>query len=275
MGKQIDSAGYKNCARDILAYIDEVCRKNNIKYYLMFGTLLGAVRHKGFIPWDDDIDVAMDRKNFLQLIDAVREDNHPYYKLMWLTEKADYDLPLPKMIDTRTELIQAGRKSELMLGIWVDVFILDDVPDDLRKQKKTLNTFAFAEEIWNYSQYRFYSLRKKPNWRAKAKWIIYSCLALPGSRFWANIMYRAANKHNGKSAQHFAPLVFCGIKRIAYKKEWFGNGAELEFEGRNYMVPQNWDALLTSIYGDYMTPPPEDKRNSRHGFTVYYKEAEQ
>lgn len=268
---EIHAEEYKKIVNEVLAYTDKVCRQNNITYYLAYGSLLGAVRHKGFIPWDDDIDIIMDRKNFEQFISSVRNDGHNYYKLMWITEDKEYDLPLPKIVDTRTRLKQTGRKSNICIGAWVDILIIDDVPDDLSKQKRVLKKFDFYEECWNWSQYSMFSIKNSKNIKQVIRFFIMRLLSMPGSRYWAKKMNREAGKYNDKGYKTFSALTFSGGKRKVYLKEWLGAGCDVEFEGEKYRAPENWHEYLKNAYGDYMKLPPVEKQVSNHNFTVYYK----
>ena len=272
MRREVDLAEYKQIVNGVLSYMDTLCRKEAITYYLAYGTLLGAVRHKGFIPWDDDVDVIMDRNNFIRFIEAMRRENHPYYKLMWLSEQKDYDLPLPKVVDARTKLKQAGRKSNLTIGAWVDILIIDDVPNDPVKQEKAMRAFDRYEQIWAWSQYRSLSLKNATSIRSFVKYAIYRLLSLRGSRYWAEKLYRLSDRYNGKNYDYFSSLLFSGGKRKAYRKEWLGNGFEVEFEGKLYIAPENWDAYLKNAYGDYMILPPKEKQISNHKYSVYYKD---
>ncbi|MBQ7011684.1 MAG: LicD family protein [Clostridia bacterium] len=272
MSRVVDSEEYKVLAKDVLTYVDEICRKNGIVYYMAYGTLLGAVRHQGFIPWDDDVDIIMDRDNFERFITCSRKADHPFYKLMWLTEQSDFDLPLPKVVDTRTELKQAGRRSDLCLGAWVDILIIDDVPDDPAKQKKALKEFDLYEKFWSWSQYSALTVKSASSVRSFVVSVICRIMSLPGSRFWSKKLYKWSARYNGKGYGSFSALTFSAGKRRAYRKEWLGNGSELLFEGKLYMAPENWDAYLTNTYGDYMQLPPKDKQVSNHNFTVYYKD---
>ena len=267
---QISTEQYKKIATEIMIYIDKLCRKNNITYYLAYGTLLGAVRHGGFIPWDDDIDIIMDRENFNRFCDAVKEDNNKVYKLMWLTESRDYDLPLPKMIDTRTELIQDGRKSSIKLGVWVDIIIMDDIPDNPKKQKYILKKFDFYQRCWNFSQYTCYS-KKISNLKELLYDSFMKILTLPGSRFWANKLNNAAQKYNGKGYKSYAELTFAVGKHKAWKKRWLGTGSEINFDNNKFFAPENHHEYLTYAYGNYMELPPEEKRICHHHYSVYYK----
>ena len=118
---------------DILTAIDEICRKENIRYYLAGGTLLGAVRHKGFIPWDDDIDIAMPRDDYERFLKVMRKGAHPYYKILALEYKEDYPYTFAKVVDTRTRLQEEIGKDLPEMGVFIDIFPLDGMGDDRDK----------------------------------------------------------------------------------------------------------------------------------------------
>lgn len=271
MLNEISTNEYKEIVNDVLIYLHEICKKNNILYYLAYGSLLGAVRHKGFIPWDDDVDVIMDRVNFERFVQTVRDDSHQYYKLMWLTEDKTYDLPLPKLVDNRTELVQSGRKSKVPIGAWVDIMVIDDVPDDPKKRSRVLKKYDFYEQCWNWSQYTNFSVKNARSFRGFIKNIIMRMLSLPGSRYWSEKLYRSAAKYNNKGYKAFSSLTYSAGTRKCYQKEWLGKGTLVEFEGREFVAPENWDAYLKNAYGDYMKLPDEERRVSNHNYTVYYK----
>lgn len=111
---------------DILKYIKKVCDENKINYYLAYGTLIGAVRHHGFIPWDDDIDIMMPREDFIKFVESTNKDKHDYFKVVCRENNTNFTAPLPKVIDSRTKLTQHyGFIEKVDLGVYVDIFILD------------------------------------------------------------------------------------------------------------------------------------------------------
>ena len=115
---------------DILKYIKDVCDRNGVIYYLAYGTLIGAVRHSGFIPWDDDIDIHMAREEYFRFVEILKMNPHPYYKLVSRDTDKAFTAPLPKVIDTRINLIQDyGFIEKVTLGPYVDIFILQVFPD--------------------------------------------------------------------------------------------------------------------------------------------------
>lgn len=122
---------------DALKFIDSVCKENGLIYFAAYGTLLGAIRHKGFIPWDDDIDIYMPRPDFIKFVEVINNYEHPY-SIRSLNDK-DYFHAFAKLSDDRTYLIEKQFKSKSReLGVYVDIFILDGLPDDIKKHRSIL-----------------------------------------------------------------------------------------------------------------------------------------
>ena len=132
---------------EILRYVRDVCDQNGLTYYLAYGTLIGAVRHQGFIPWDDDIDLHMPREDFLRFAEIITREPHPYYRLL-AKETSNYTRTMPKVIDSRTILRQniCLHDGKEQMGLFLDIFLLDGAG----------NTWEEAEDIYRqaYSAYR-------------------------------------------------------------------------------------------------------------------------
>ena len=145
----------KSISLTILEYVDEICKRNNIEYFLGYGTLLGAVRHKGFIPWDDDIDIIMFRDNYEKFL-SIMKKNGKYGCLSF--EDMTYHSPYTKIVDLSTRMICEGKKDIPNLGIGIDIFPFDYFYGknlkEVMKEKKKLN---FYEKLIRYSLYRSYS----------------------------------------------------------------------------------------------------------------------
>ena len=122
---------------EILKYIDKVCKENNLTYFLAYGTLIGAIRHKGFIPWDDDVDIQMPRDDYNKLCDILKEENGRY-KLLDHKEGLGYIYPFAKVIDSNTRLIETGLTETVNMGVYIDIFPIDGTPNDFKKRKKYL-----------------------------------------------------------------------------------------------------------------------------------------
>ena len=136
----------QNIEYNILKFIKGVCERNNLHYYLAYGTLIGAVRHNGFIPWDDDIDILMPRNDYEKFVKAVEAENHPYYKLVSKETEENFTAPLPKVIDSRIELVQNYSFIEkVVLGPYVDLFILYGCGES---EEQALNRFETCYKVF-------------------------------------------------------------------------------------------------------------------------------
>lgn len=265
--REIQFEEMKKIELNILTYFTEVCEENNLRYYLGGGTLLGAVRHKGFIPWDDDIDVMMPRPDFQKLLSlSINNENYNIIK----PGTAGYYYNFAKLVDTRTILEEKGIKLIDGLGVYIDIFPLDGMPEtpDARKKRfKELNSirkrinntcllkpkfhrnpFAYlnACRIYNSNKYiDLPSLQKK-----------YLDLALKNSFDDSEFVFAAGGAYGARD-------IFPG--------KWFEKEIELQFENLSVKAFNGYDFYLTQLYGDYMTLPPEDKRVTPHHSIVYFK----
>lgn len=277
MGKnriELTTEQLKNRCVEILSYLDNICRKNDIQYYLAYGTVIGAVRHKGFIPWDDDIDICMTRENFYKLAKTLKEDGESRFKLLWVGSDSHYTLPLPKVIDTETELFIKSQKPQKRLGVFVDVFILDNVPNDEKTRERFFKKLEKYEHLWTISQYKRTKL-KNPTIRAVVKRILYTGVYWTNPRFFAVKLEKLARKYYGTDCERIGTMSWAGSNRRkqAMKKEIFGEkgGVELFFENKKYFAPEQYDKYLKTFYNDYMQLPPEDQRVSNHTMVAYLK----
>lgn len=270
--KEIGLQEMQGIELDILKYFKSVCVEHDLQYFLAYGTLLGAVRHQGFIPWDDDIDVMMPREDYNRLVEILKENRHPYYKLISIETFPNFTAPLPKIIDTRTELIQHYDFIEkVKLGVYIDIFILDGAADDYETAIKRYHDSYQIYRRWMRADSKLF----KPG---KSK--IYGFL-----RLIRNIPYKIRgiiyyinkitlyNSQNSFYKTDYVAAFTCGIEDAfvsVYGKDSFGEGCQLRFVDEDFCVPQDYDNILKVRYGNYMELPPESKRKSHHKYTVKY-----
>lgn len=262
----------KHCL-EILSYIDDICRKNNVQYYLAYGTLLGSVRHKGFIPWDDDIDICMTRENFYRLERLMAEDKTTPFKLLYLDTEENYTLPLPKVIDTRTSLSILSQKEKMKLGVFVDVFILDNVPDDDKEREKFFKKLEFYQHLWTISQYKRVKLQN-PKLKTRIRRILETGIYLTNPRVFAKKLDKIAKKYYNTECSRMGTMSFAVTNRRkqALNKSIFSNGMQMQFENKEYFIPKKYDEYLRVFYNDYMQLPPVEERVSNHSLVVFVKD---
>ena len=252
----------KHCELDILSYIDEVCKNNNITYYLAYGTLLGAVRHNGFIPWDDDIDVFMFRDDYNRFISSFL--NNELYKLLSLETDNEYYYPFAKVVDKRTRVNEELFKSIENLGVWVDIFPLDYYDPRLIKKRK-VDLYSDLHLVSRYKSFQAsHSL-----FRTIIKRIVYYFIKNQSPKKYALWFNELGNK--SKIPQNEVCVISgCDLYSEKWKTKWFETSFKHKFEDREFFVPGCYDDILKTTYGDYMMLPPENERVSKHLIEAYF-----
>lgn len=262
--KKIDTEEIRRIQLDILNSIDVFCRKNNIKYSLAYGTLLGAIRHKGFIPWDDDIDIAMTRSNYERFITEFYDESNTY-KIYNSRTDNDVNIFFTKISDTRTIVIEDGNSKNL--GISVDLFPIDYLEDTYEDSIKHLYTYKKIVRLMtikNRGVHAVKSFHKK---------IIISLLKV--FLFFINkhkpalIFDSMVKKHKNRKAKYSCMIIDIDKNQIQESNIW-ENYINIKFEGKEYMAIEDFDTYLKCAYGDYMKIPPIEKRIPKHDFRGIY-----
>ncbi len=257
----------KKIMLDTLLDFDRVCRDNNIGYSLAWGTLLGAVRHHGFIPWDDDIDVIVTRENYNKIKAIMNDQLNSNHRFICIENEKRFSAPLAKVIDKNTILKQIGHNSDKMdLGVYVDVFVLDNIPRNEKKREKVFKKSVLLQKIWSFSGNNNYN-------NGKLVYILrYIANKMPIARntaLYANRWAENLEKNNGLMAS----ILFGELDRNKEIMETddIEDLAEYEFEGHSFLGVRDYNKYLTQWYGDYMKLPPEDQRISNHDTIVFWK----
>lgn len=240
---------------EILLEVDRICKKHNIRYFLVSGTLLGAVRHKGFIPWDDDIDICMPVKDYNKFCKlAVKELKTDYFI-------QNYETDLTSMLFTKirkngTTAIEENRENRpYHQGVWIDIFPLVAIKNDDRWIKRFTRTVLFAKNL----------LKKKTDWITEDDSLpfckkFHRLIPLSLVRFFSGLIIKTACKDHEKYDSCY--YIWSKKKFFArFSSDLFKDISEMEFDGYMLPVPAEWHRYLTVVYGDYMTPPPPEKRN--------------
>ena len=266
MMKKIGLDELKAIELQMLQYIDQVCRNNNLTYFLAYGSLLGAVRHKGFIPWDDDIDLHMPHRDLEILESILNSTNSPYQLLTHNTR--GYYYTFCKIVDKRTYIREHRFTEEIpQLGVYIDIFQFDGLPQiDSDKHLESINKTRAKLALYAYHGCRprknvFYFLKKKIEWLV---------IKSHDMSFYQQQMYELQRKYDYYVSEN---VVDVGSPyRYTFPRCMFDEIIDAEFEGIKIRIPRAYDAYLTKAYGDYMALPPVEKRVTHHDFDAYWRD---
>ncbi|HHW69953.1 MAG TPA: LicD family protein [Clostridiales bacterium] len=247
----------------ILLEIDRICKKHGITYFLESGTLLGAVRHGGFIPWDDDIDISMLRDDYERFIQVATEELPKQYFVQTNESDSYYPFGFAKIIDTKTKLIN-DKKNKFREGLCVDVFPIDNAHDN--KYIHKLNIFIIkiiqgltkskvTLDMKNYDNFFIKSAIKIASLAGK----------LFSTRFLLKLQKKVATSNNDKKTKYkcIFSYPFSYLDNL-YPSSAYEDIEELNFEGYMFPAPKGWNEILTIQYDDYMTLPPLEQRKPTH-----------
>lgn len=244
---------------DILMAIDKMCQEHHLRYYLVDGSLIGAVREKGFIPWDDDMDICMPRADYEQLILHSREWLPEPYEFVCFENDPCYPLHFGKVQDASTTIIERPHLYYLG-GVYVDVFPIDGAPEGKLRQR-------LYDWKYKYLKKALYFLFRDPyrHGHGPSCWIpllVRKMYTLPSLQ--AKIK-RHMMKYDLETSRLAAVNHNDGLGSMVDKEKVLGEPTPVTFEGKTVMGMKDNDAYLTQLFGDYMTPPPEDHRH-QHNF---------
>lgn len=256
----------KQCELAMLQAFISVCGQLGLKYYLAEGSLLGAVRHQGFIPWDDDIDVAMPRGDYERFLREAQALLPSCYFVQSLDSEPSYPANFAKIRDCRTTFIESSVKDlPINHGVYIDIFPLDFVP----RQPRVRKLVSLVDRLCYMRIAQVFTLPTKNQPKRSLPKRIKHQIGRLGTRLLFPTMRQALAAQKRlytacKQGDHLVNYSSAWKQREIMPTEWYGDGAELPFEGIAVRVPAEYDKWLTQVYGDYMTPPPVGQRVGHH-----------
>ena len=252
---------------DMLKQVDSICHAERLRYFLSGGTLLGAIRHKGFIPWDDDIDLMMPRPDYEIFLKRAEKRLPKRYILAFPDRTKDYSQPWIRIFDTRVAVDDSGMQRTLTRSLFVDIFPIDGLPSN-----RTLSNLCFTRvRAWDIL---LKCARRKALYPdERLKWLKKPMMALTRVRplpKYAVSLNKSARRCSFERAHYAGVLATTHYgSRERMPVEVFRGSVQVPFEGGFFPAPIGYDTYLSRLYGDYMQLPPEDKRVSQHNLHAY------
>ena len=244
----------QNKMLEILIEVDKVCKKHGIKYVLDSGTLLGAIRHKGFIPWDDDIDITMLREDYDKFVKVANSElSSPFY-FEDSTMNKHFPNIFGKCFNMETLYLEKQTKHlKCPHGIWLDIFPCDNVIiEKKRKQCRFVASINMVRCI------------KQKTEKFAPRHILYLPLLILPIKWLNKLAERQMRKYNKKQLDYVCPICQSGVSKPAFKRTMFTDTIDVDFCGYKFPVPREYDEYLKGYYKNPMELPPEEKRKPGH-----------
>lgn len=272
--KELNMKEVQMASLEVLKKIAEICEQEHIAYFFYGGTLIGAIRHKGFIPWDDDIDISMPRPDYERFCKYCKEheDDLKPFRLLNIDTCENYPFMIGRMSDDRYMLDVVNEKP-FGLGVFVDIYPLDGLGNDFDAAYKQMSKLRKYPRLMYLSTRRYYHFGITKGWKKRLMKIGAFCYAkLLGRDYFKKKILSMVDTGCYDNSRYVGCAVWgAGDKVYVFDKEKMGKLTFVDFEGGKYRSFEGWDYLLTEWFGDYMQLPPEEDRVPHHLYTAYKK----
>lgn len=261
--RELTLSEIKQIQIDILKKFTSFCKDNSLRYYLAYGTLIGSVRHQGYIPWDDDIDIIMPRPDYERFLQIFRDER---YKIISPYNNKNCPIPYAKLYDDETSIIE-HTDIKYNIGLNIDLFVLDGVPENRKDMKRHVRKCSFWLDVIDIKKI---SLNSRRSFFRNAVLALMKVIVMPLP--FAKCMSRLvtlSQKYSFDDSSFCSDLSYTGALHLP--KKTFGEGRDGVFEDGHYTLPTDYDTWLKGVYGDYMQLPPEEKRITHHDYKAYTK----
>lgn len=264
----IDIVELKTIQLDILEVVGKFCKENGIGYSLACGTMLGAARHKGYIPWDDDIDIYVTRKDYQKLVEIFPQSIDDV-SLVSMERDKNWNRSYAQAYNNKT-ILKERADTPIEIGVYIDVYPVDKVPDD---DAEWLSYNKKRRALLHLYEMKYVKLSRDRSFLKNVTLALGKLFLLPfSSRFIARQISNYAQIHNGKGYHRSFECVQGMLQKRPFDSSLMDEFVDVPFEDRIFSAMKDYDAYLTNGYGSYMQLPPKEKQVSHHEFDAYWKD---
>lgn len=258
---------------ETLKEVIRICDENNIRYYAIFGTQLGAVRHQGFIPWDDDVDICMSRSDYNRFLEIAPGKLSEGYRLETYANCKNDEVYTARVIDVNTRVRVHAGKEPVEQSLWVDIWSFCAVPDNKFVFFCYRMAMLFQRMLVQMSVYKTIIHQGRKNRPFHEKAIMWVCEHIDFSKCINTKKAKArfeklADKMDARGGAWLANIWSETKFKHLYAKAWFGDGVMMPFEDIQVCMPEKNHEILSECYGDYMKLPPEEDRDIQHKMEI-------
>lgn len=259
---------------EILKTVADICDEQKFRYFLAFGTLIGAIRHQGYIPWDDDVDIVMPRPDYDRLLRYLSAHISEYKILKVFNRETckNYPYMITRISDVRYEIDMKNEKPYGM-GVFIDIYPLDGLGNDRNEANKLSCRGDRLSSLCFQASRKHYAIETtKSRLRKLLKLPIFCFSKLIGTKFFQDKLEKLAKVKEYDQSEYVGCVIWNsgGVKSV-YLRKWFDEYLILPFGKYKFRVPKDYDAFLQQLYGDYMILPPEKERIGNHFYKMYEK----
>ncbi len=275
MRRQLNMEEIQKISLEIMKIVADICEENQLRYYLIYGTLIGAIRHKGFIPWDDDLDIMMPRPDYDKLMAwfSANPEKYPHLRVFNHDVNKAYPYMITRISDDRY-VMEMDNEEAYGMGVFIDIYPFDGLGDTKEEALQYgLKGDRLSSLCYQATRKRFTMENTTSNLRKVLKFPAYLLAKLCGKDLFQNKLEKLARVKNYDSNKYVGCVVWLsGGMRDIFLREWFEESIIADFGEYRFRIPQSYDQILRHIYGDYMQLPPENERIGHHFYKMFAKE---
>lgn len=272
--KALNMQEIQQVSLEILKQVADICDEQGLRYFLAYGTLIGAIRHKNTIPWDDDIDIMMPRPDYDKLLRYFESHKEQLYPLQAMNDDTAKDYPylITRISDARYELDVINEKP-YGIGVFIDIYPLDGLGNNLDEAKATINkTKDLSSLVFLATRKYFHRGNTKSLLKCVVKVPAFVYAKLRGKKAFSKVSYEIAKKYEYETSKYVGCVLWPTYReRDIFERNLFEETVKVQFGKYEFAAPKEYDTVLRQIYRDYMKLPPEKDRAPHHLYSAYKK----